>query len=288
GTHKCTYDRCTFSGSHKAVEIHMMDRHLIYPPKHNKDKQHDWDADPSLKGHVLPGTNIALNTPEDIEAWIAERKKRFPTANHVAEKKAKLEEAIARGQLPFDANPRFPKRPRLEGPDYGANRGHRNGRGRRRKNGRSSGRDGVANSKISATPNQATPESSSLQPSPPAQFPASVLPEDYDSSDSDDAPPEALSTKAVKNAVAEPLPLPETSRDAEIKPSIGEKPIGSRRPTARQPRGPPPIPFGQKTSLLRNLLLPEIRNTVSNLSQAIRFLVDNDFLENVELEPGDA
>lgn len=27
--------------------------------------------------------------------------------------------------------------------------------------------------------------------------------------------------------------------------------------------------------------------TVSNLSQAIRFLVDNDFLEGVELKPGD-
>jgi hypothetical protein len=36
------------------------------------------------------------------------------------------------------------------------------------------------------------------------------------------------------------------------------------------------------------LLLPEIRMTVSNLSQAIRFLVDNDFLDNVELKPGDA
>lgn len=28
--------------------------------------------------------------------------------------------------------------------------------------------------------------------------------------------------------------------------------------------------------------------TVSNLSQAIRFLVDNDFLEDVELKPGQA
>lgn len=36
------------------------------------------------------------------------------------------------------------------------------------------------------------------------------------------------------------------------------------------------------------LLLPEIRMTVSNLSQAIRFLVDNDFLHNVELKPGQA
>jgi hypothetical protein len=36
------------------------------------------------------------------------------------------------------------------------------------------------------------------------------------------------------------------------------------------------------------LLLPEIRMTISNLSQAIRFLVDNEFLENVELKPGEA
>jgi hypothetical protein len=35
-------------------------------------------------------------------------------------------------------------------------------------------------------------------------------------------------------------------------------------------------------------LLPEIRVTVSNLSQAIHFLVENDFLENVELKPGEA
>jgi hypothetical protein len=28
--------------------------------------------------------------------------------------------------------------------------------------------------------------------------------------------------------------------------------------------------------------------TISNLSQAIRFLVDNEFLENVELKPGEA
>ena len=36
------------------------------------------------------------------------------------------------------------------------------------------------------------------------------------------------------------------------------------------------------------LLLPEVRMTVSNLSQAIHFLVDNDFLEGVELKPGQA
>jgi len=34
--------------------------------------------------------------------------------------------------------------------------------------------------------------------------------------------------------------------------------------------------------------MPDIQATVSNLSQAIRFLVANDLLENVELKPGDA
>jgi hypothetical protein len=45
------------------------------------------------------------------------------------------------------------------------------------------------------------------------------------------------------------------------------------------------VPF---SLTIAQLLLPEIRMTVSNLSQAIRFLVDNDFLEGVELRPGEA
>ena len=56
GTCRCSRQGCTFMGSKKAVDIHMMDRHLVYPPgwEHRKRKN-DWDADPSLKGcaHVL-------------------------------------------------------------------------------------------------------------------------------------------------------------------------------------------------------------------------------------------
>lgn len=67
-----------------------------------------------------------------------------------------------------------------------------------------------------------------------------------------------------------------------------EPPETARRPFVKQPRKPLCNPFASRHSLLRNLLTPEIRMTVSNLSQAIRFLVDNDFLENVELRPGQA
>lgn len=51
GDCRCSKSGCSFSGSKKAVEIHMMDRHLIYPPGWEKRKKRDdWDADPSLKG----------------------------------------------------------------------------------------------------------------------------------------------------------------------------------------------------------------------------------------------
>lgn len=51
GKSKCTYLGCTFTGSADTVEIHMMDRHLIYPPGwHTRKHQPDWDTDPSLKG----------------------------------------------------------------------------------------------------------------------------------------------------------------------------------------------------------------------------------------------
>ena len=51
GHSRCTYKDCIFTGSQTSLEIHMMDRHLIYPPGWgSRKKQLDWDADPSLKG----------------------------------------------------------------------------------------------------------------------------------------------------------------------------------------------------------------------------------------------
>ena len=62
GNSKCTHSGCTFTGSANSVQIHMMDRHLIYPPRgHNRKRQSDWDADPSLKGYVLVHTQSIEN-----------------------------------------------------------------------------------------------------------------------------------------------------------------------------------------------------------------------------------
>jgi len=48
------------------------------------------------------------------------------------------------------------------------------------------------------------------------------------------------------------------------------------------------ITVDYELKIFSQLLLPEIRITVSNLSQSIRFLVDNDFLRGVEMKPGEA
>ncbi|KAF8216135.1 nuclear fragile X mental retardation-interacting protein 1-domain-containing protein [Mycena galopus ATCC 62051] len=266
GSSRCTYKDCTFRGSPQTVETHMMDRHLIFPPGWEKRKKKpEWDADPSLKGKPIPiqGTTVILDSPEQLEAWIAERKRRWPSAPRVEEKKRKMEEAVARGQLSLeDSGLGGRKRRRTDegnatpdrGRGRGAPRGVRGARGRGR--GVDSGWRGRGRGAI---PQQ-------QQRPPPA-----AASESSSSSDSDDdgAPEEIESTKI------EPVTAPPV---AEV----------VQRPRPPQPKQPVRNLFASRPTLLRNLLLPEIRMTVSNLSQAIRFLVDNDFLKNVELKPGQA
>ncbi|KAJ3490558.1 hypothetical protein NLI96_g1364 [Meripilus lineatus] len=320
GNARCKQAGCRFSGSAKAVELHMMDRHLVYPPGWDKRKKRpDWDADPSLKGKPIPimGTNIKLDTPEAIQAWIAERKKRFPTASKVQEKQQKMDEAIARGQLPLDDDSRFPhrKRRKLEQGSYNSNnatrgfgmqqgafrgRGGSRGRGRGRGSGGDRGRRGIGskggNDGVEGG-SEATKSAQETQlqrqpSSAPAITGVTVSSSDGESgSDSDEAPEEVSSkTPAVKDG--EDKVNAETSEGIVLEsapPISREKGAQSmRKPAPKQPRKPLHNPFASRPSLLRNLLLPEIRMTVSNLSQAIHFLVDNNFLDNVELKPGQA
>ncbi|KAI0931997.1 hypothetical protein AcV5_004648 [Taiwanofungus camphoratus] len=310
----------------------MMDRHLIYPPSwENRKRKSDWDADPSLKGKPIPiqGTTIKLDTPEAIEEWIAERKKRFPTAIRVEEKEKKLEEAIARGQLPIGDN-RFPqfKRRRLSERSQGANshystgtndmneRGPRRGRGRGRGRGTDRGWQGRADRVSTMSRENAfheSPHDTVLQQ--PSDAPQTLTSSsttrpsrsreqnsNFDATDSDsdsDGAPEVISSKGPSNPTEKELSQPDIQASAQASeiqatdliqgtPTSAVQPLQPTKKSLRQPRRPPRNPFAARHSLLWNLLHPEIRTTVSNLSQAIRFLVDNDFLENVELRPGQA
>ncbi|CAA7266527.1 unnamed protein product [Cyclocybe aegerita] len=310
GTHRCSHPGCSFMGSHKSVETHMMDRHLIFPVGWEKRKmKDDWDADPSLKGKTIPiqGTNVVLDTPEVIDAWIEERKKRFPTAAYVEDKKRKREEAIARGQLDMiDTGGRQNKRQKIDNNHNHNPRNAAHGNNGRnafqgRRHGQFSGDHGTQGSGArSRVPDagwprngkteakESAPETSKRVPSPSPSCPS-----DSDRDDDCGDEPEIFSSKASLP------PIPSQIKEEPSKSDGGSEPlppqlqmnkdlVRPKKTLPLQPRQAPHNQFASRPSLLRNLLLPEIRATISNLSQAIRFLVDNDFLREVELKPGQA
>ncbi|KAJ7492538.1 hypothetical protein FB451DRAFT_1336429 [Mycena latifolia] len=248
GNSRCTYKTCTFRGSPQTVETHMMDRHLIYPPGWEKRKKKpEWDADPSLKGW----TTVVLDSPEELAAWIAERKRRWPSATRIEEKKRKMEEAVARGQLSLeDSGLAGRKRRRVDDGGGQSGRGGERGRGR-----------GAARANSRGRGTRVPP------PQPPHLSPRS----DFEFQRRRWCP-----RNPIFQATTRPLGRAYSVLPREVK----------SRPRPPQPKQPIRNNFASRPTLLRNLLLPEIRITVSNLSQAIRFLVDNDFLQNVELRPG--
>lgn len=275
GNSKCTHSGCTFTGSANSVQIHMMDRHLIYPPRWQaRKRQSDWDADPSLKGYVVVhtqsikngslaklcssrahrkpvpilGTNVRLDTPEEIAAWVAERKRRWPTTARVAEKKRKLEEATANGELLpehllLTGNKRFRPHPSSDvgltrtrqgrgGAFFGGSGGRGRGRGagaggRNRGHGTNWFRGGITTSAQSRSQSQSQTQPSPLpmakdtDPRSSAQQRASSIVEvshlgssDVDSdSGSDDEAPEVLSAKRPPGIDAYA-----SSSDAELEP----------------------------------------------------------------------
>ena len=59
---------------------------------------------PLRKKITIMGTSVNLDDPKVLAEWIAERKRRYPTADRVAEKKRQREEAAARGEIGFEVN----------------------------------------------------------------------------------------------------------------------------------------------------------------------------------------
>lgn len=86
----------------------------------------------------MPGTGLLLDTPEAVETWLAERKKRYPSKQNVEEKKRKAQEAADRGEIdPSELTAKARKRSRVERDDGATGSGGNSGR-MHRKGGRGS------------------------------------------------------------------------------------------------------------------------------------------------------
>ena len=192
----------------------------------------------------IQGTALILDSKETIDAWIAERKKRFPTTTKVEDKKRKLEEAVARGQLtPEDMGLQGWKKRRQDDSSF---RGHQpRGRGR----GRGMSRFNYASGTVSRTQEP----SSRTTPQAASTLLPLIAAEQHDKinsdSNSDDDTPEVVSSKPPR-ALETDLALPaQGEHNLELRPQ--PRPI--KRPPPPQPKPPPRNPFMSHATLLRSV-----------------------------------
>lgn len=197
-----------------------------------------------------------MDSPEILDAWIAERKKRFPTTSRIEDKKRKLEDAIARGQLNITSATLHPNKRQKYGhrsDNHGfqpkiQSRTGKNGRDQTRTTDAGwGGRVRVAPtapSRVIAT-NEASHSSSSTE-------------------DDTDREPEVLSSKIQ---YASEIPVDQEDKDdAETKtltPSrsvVENNTVGRHRSSALQPKNPPRNPFASRPTLLRNVSHSSLSN----------------------------
>lgn len=225
-----------------------------------------------------------------MDAWIEERRKRWPTSTRVAEKETKVQEAIDRGEiLPRDVLLKGNKRQKREnnvGNEYISNRSDQGrGRGSRRFDGRGRGRGRGLPASARENQPRTTPIPLPAKPLPYIAPPSERNSDKSSDSDSDmDSEIDAISSKAPEKATVTELghtfETKYKSSDVEVetvcrfflgkyqyskfhkvidKSSAPDeehltrniKPI-FRRPVA-QPKVPPKNPFTNRPSLLRNV-----------------------------------
>jgi hypothetical protein len=217
---------------------------------------------------------VRLDTPEEIAAWIAERKRRWPTDARVAQKKRKLEQAMANGELhpdhlalmggkrfrpqSSDANVTGTRRGRGGGPfGFGGSRGRGRGRGRgaygrNRVPERSAARDDITSSaptlpSSTAVRDTGLPQRPSV-PSAPSESDADaashLVSGDNEDDDDDDAAPEVMSAKRPPGIVSYG-----SSSDAELeKPdAVNDQPEPTITSSSRS--GPDAVSASQQSSL---------------------------------------
>ncbi|BEI87042.1 hypothetical protein CcaverHIS002_0703880 [Cutaneotrichosporon cavernicola] len=265
----------------------------------------------------IQGTGIKLDTPEQIAAWIAERRKKFPTAERVAERKEEEAAAIARGENPRKrkldaarAAEEWGREASVDGKPVGVRDGKGVGaraRGRARLQGPS--RPAKATKADSDTVDSDS-DSDSGSDSGSSDVSSDEDEDEDEDEGSDDAKVEDEADEKDKDKEAEENKTPakqacrffargqcrfgsrckleHTRPNTQSVPEKKEEPKGPPKPRPpRAPRGPAPNAFA-RPSMLGAILANPIENTLSQLSQTIRFLVANDMLHRVEVRAGQA
>lgn len=333
--------RCTWSGrSALDLTLHKSDRHLIYPPggpaalealdpiliaEKNEQRRRARRAKSSapVQGGedgdalaVLSGLTVKLDTPELLQQWISERKKRWPTLQAVERKR--IEDEWRGRDPPRNQRPRQPAPPAPPAPST-----HQvdqfKGKAPLDKAASPSSDSDDSDTSSDSDPDSSVSSSDSDSDGPPEEEvtlkapprPELPAPAEPDGLDSDDAPVEESTTKSSIPPLApsapsstrrvckfwssgngcgqgtlcrDEHPTPDQMKVREKRPAPATSQQPPKRPR-RRPAPPPSNPFAQP-DLLRALLAREIAQHVDSTIQAIRFLAKNNWLVQVEMEPG--
>lgn len=191
---------------------------------------------------TIQGTNLTLDNPEDLQAWLAERKKRWPTAVRTEDKKRKMEDALARGQLSIsDMSLNHRKRQRTE--ESGGRGQFARGQGQRGR-GRGRGTDrGWSGRRRSPGPDE-------LKTSKPPGLNdrISTTTNTIDVNGGEDDAPEVVTSKRRLEETIE-------AGEKNISVKTHERSVLPRKPerTPLQPKKEPYNPFATRPTLLRNV-----------------------------------
>ncbi|OAQ29429.1 hypothetical protein K457DRAFT_137908 [Linnemannia elongata AG-77] len=224
-----------------------------------------------------------LNTPEDIAAWIAQRRKAWPTESNIQKKEQERQEMIAKGQIVEDTSSKD-----KNGRDRRGNNNNNNNN-----NKRGQGKDAAAQDRRGKRP-KVEPASSA------ANVPGSTEPSEED--DDDDV------MDPVKDAVTSKDPRAgnrhNRTHDENLAPTLRPKTFcryfsrgtcnrGDKCPyihdTAQAAKtqknnqaSNKKEEFRSRPSLLKMLLSGEIKDEKNKLLEAMRYIVQNNFFDKQE------
>ena len=191
-----------------------------------------------------------------MDAWIAERKNRFPTSLRIEDKKRKLEDAIARGQLDFTNTTTLHSNKRQK-------HGHRFDN-----HPKPQGRTGKNNRDQMRTTDAGWGGRVRVASTLPSRDIATKEASDSSSSTGDDSDcePEVLSSK-IQHASEIPV-VQEDKEDAETeaiasRSVVKNNTMGRLRSSALQPKNPLKNPFASRPTLLRNVSHSALSSSIS-------------------------
>ncbi|KAF9998640.1 hypothetical protein BGZ79_007673 [Entomortierella chlamydospora] len=240
---------------------------------------------PAINPELLHPLAPTLNTPEDIEAWIAQRRKAWPTEANILKKEQERQEMIAKGQIV--------DQPSKSGKDK-RNKNNNNGRNGKR------GLQQTATQEANGPPAKKTKaENASVSED------GDTLMEDATSTEPSEVDDDDEAMDPVKDAVTSKDPsvmgkvLLPTERSARPKKPCkyflrgkctrGDKCTYSHDPSLKNKvKNPNPVSnkkdlFRGRPSLLQMLLSGEIKQEKNMLLEALRYIVENNFFEKREL-----